>query len=157
MAPSDSNILVVDDEADIQEVLERRLAQAGYHCVTASSADQAAQLLQGDAFALMLLDIKMPRKSGMEFLPEIIAQYPHTWVVMMTAVANTVTAVKAMREGALDYITKPFNLDELRIRIEHALAKRALSLQNRGYQENPEPGVTWWRSVLGIWNSGYGS
>ncbi len=142
MAPDKISILAVDDEVDIQEVLERRLARAGYHCVTASSAGQAAQLLQGEAFALVLLDIKMPRKSGMEFLPEIIAQYPQTGVVMMTGVVDTVTAVKAMREGALDYVTKPFNLDELSIRIEHALAQRALSLQNRAESGLPrEPGT----------------
>jgi DNA-binding NtrC family response regulator len=138
MTRSDSNILVVDDNADFQELLARGLARAGYHCVTASGADQAAQLLQGEAFALVLLDIMMPGKSGMEFLPEIIARYPDTGVVMLTGVADTVTAVKAMREGALDYVTKPINLDELGIRMDHALARRALLLQNRDHQEKLE-------------------
>jgi two-component system NtrC family response regulator len=124
MATDKISILAVDDDANIQGVLERRLTRAGYHCVTASSADQAAQLLQGEAFALVLLDIRMPGKSGMEFLPEIIDRYPQTGVVMVTGVADTATAEKAMREGALDYVTKPFNLDALGIRIDHALARR---------------------------------
>ena len=154
MAPDKISILAVDDDGDIRELLERRLDRAGYHCVTASSADQAAQLLQEEPFALVLLDIKMPRKSGMEFLPEIIAQYPQTGVVMMTGVADPFTAAKAMREGALDYVTKPFNLDELSGRIEHALAKRALSLQNRAEPGLPREPGTWGRTARGNWNSG---
>jgi DNA-binding NtrC family response regulator len=142
MATDKISILAVDDDANIQGILERRLTRAGYHYVTAYSADQAAQLLQGEAFALVLLDIRMPGKSGMQFLPEIIAQYPHTGVVMMTGVTDPYPAVKAMREGALDYVTKPFNLDELGIRVEHALAQRAPSLQNRAGPGLPgEPGM----------------
>jgi putative two-component system response regulator len=143
MTPGKASILVVDDEVNIREVLERWLARAGYHCVTASSADQAAQLLQQEPFALVLLDIIMPGKSGMEFLPEIIAQYPDTGVVMMTAVTDPAIAVKARGEGALDYVAKPINLDALSIRIEHALirmehavAQRTLILQNRDYRLN---------------------
>jgi DNA-binding NtrC family response regulator len=138
MAPDKVSILAVDDEANIRELLERGLARAGHGCVTASSAGQAAQLLQREAFALVLLDIMMPGKSGIELLFDITIQYPDTGVIMMTGVADTATAVKAMRDGALDYVTKPFNLDELTIRIEHALARRDLFLQNRGYQQNLE-------------------
>lgn len=138
MSPDKISILAVDDEANIREVLKRGLAWAGYQCVTVSSAGQAAQLLQQDAFALVLLDIMMPGKSGMELLFDITLQYPYTGVIMMTGVADTATAVKAMRGGAMDYVTKPFNLDELTIRIEHALARRDLLLQNKEYQENLE-------------------
>jgi DNA-binding NtrC family response regulator len=132
------SILAVDDEANIQTVLERVLMRAGYRCVTASSAAQASQLLQQGDFALVLLDIRMPGRSGMDLLSEIVVRYPDTGVVMMTAVVDTDTAVKAMRQGALDYLTKPCNLDELTTRIEHALSRRALLLQNRKYQENLE-------------------
>lgn len=126
MDPGKISILAVDDEANILEVLERGLAWAGYRCVTASSAGQAAQLLQQEAFALVLLDIMMPGKSGMELLSEINVQYPNTRVVMMTGVVDTAIAVKAMLGGALDYVTKPFDLDELITRVEHALARHAL-------------------------------
>jgi len=138
VSPDEVSILAVDDEANIRTVLERVLVRAGYHCVTASSAAQASQLLQQGAFALVLLDIMMPGRSGMDLLSEITVRYPDTGVVMLTAVADTDTAVKAMRQGALDYLTKPCNLDELTIRIEHALSRRALLLQNRNYQENLE-------------------
>ena len=147
MAPDKISILAVDDDANIREMLERRLARAGYHCVVASSAGQAADLLQQEAFALVLLDIRMPGKSGMEFLPEIVDQYPHTGVIMITGVADKATAAKAVWQGAMDYITKPFNLDELGLRMEHALTRRGHSLQNRNYHGNVEA----------IWNSGYGS
>ncbi len=138
MTQSNVPILAIDDEANIRTVLERGLARAGYQCVTASSAAQAVQLLQQDAFALVLLDIMMPGKSGIELLFDITLQYPYTGVIMMTGVADTATAVKAMRGGAMDYVTKPFNLDELTIRIEHALVRRDLLLQNREYQKNLE-------------------
>lgn len=138
MAPDKVSILAVEDEAAIRELLERGLTRAGYRCVTASSFGQAAQLLYHETFALVLLDIMMPGKSGMELLPEIIAQCPDTGVIMMTGVADTATAVKAMREGALDYLTKPFDLNVLAARIEHALARRALILQNREYQQKLE-------------------
>jgi DNA-binding NtrC family response regulator len=138
MDPDKISILAVDDEPDIRELLQRGLAGAGYRCVTASSFGQAAQLLYRETFALVLLDIMMPGKSGMELLPEIIAQCPDTVVIMMTGVADTATAVKAMREGALDYLSKPFDLNILTTRIEHALARRDLLLQNREYQKNLE-------------------
>jgi len=155
MATDKISILAVDDEADIREVLERSLGRAGYQCVTAASAEQAAQLLQGGAFALVLLDIKMPGKSGMEFLPELIDQYPHTAVVMLTGVADPLTAAKAMREGALDYVIKPLNLDELIIRIKHALAKCALLSQNWAEPALPrEPGTHGGELARGNWNSG---
>lgn len=138
MSPGKVSILAVDDDANIRTVLERVLERAGYHCVTASSAEQASQLLEQGTFALVLLDIMMPGRSGMDLLSEIVVRYPDTGVVMMTVVVDTDTAVKAMRQGALDYLTKPCNLDELTIRIEHALSRRALLLQNRDYQENLE-------------------
>jgi DNA-binding NtrC family response regulator len=138
MAPDKVSILAVDDESNIRELLERVLVRAGYHCVTAASAAQASQLLQQGDFDLVLLDIMMPGRSGMDLLSEIAVRHPDTGVVMMTAVMDTDTAVKAMRQGALDYLTKPCNLDELTIRIEHALSRRALLLQNREYQENLE-------------------
>jgi DNA-binding NtrC family response regulator len=138
MTPSKISILAVDDEANIREVLERGLSRAGYHCVTTSSADRAAQLLKREAFPLVLLDIMMPGKSGLELLPEILFRYPDTGVVMMTGMTDTATAVKAMLEGALDYVIKPFNLDDLITRIEHDLAQRTLMLQNRDHQHNLE-------------------
>ena len=138
MSPSKVRILAVDDDESTLEVLHRTLSRNGYVCLSAQNVVDAALLLQNEEIDLLILDINMPGKSGIEFLPEVVAQYPDLAVLMMTAVVDTTTAVNAMRYGAYDYVTKPVNLDEFTIRIEHALEKRALVLQNRDYQQNLE-------------------
>jgi FixJ family two-component response regulator len=85
-------------------------------------------------FDLVLMDIKMPGLSGMEALPQIITNHPDTCVIMMTAVVDTETAVQAMKLGAYDYVTKPFDLDDLNMRVQKALERRKLVLENRDYQ-----------------------
>ena len=137
MDPDKICILAVDDEANIREVLERGLARAGYHCVIASSAGQGSHLLQQEAFALVLLDVMMPGASGMELLHELVVRYPDTGVVMMTGVVDTATGGKVMREVALDYVTKSFDLDKLTTRMEHALARRALLFAEPGLPTEP--------------------
>jgi len=82
----------------------------------------------------VLMDIKMPGLSGMEALPQMVTNHPDTCVIMMTAVVDTETAVQAMRLGAYDYVTKPFDLDDLSMRVEKALERRKLLLENRDYQ-----------------------
>lgn len=134
MSNGSARILVVDDEESIRKLLERGLTQAHYRCATAQSAEHAAEVLQREEFDLVFLDIRMPGKSGMEFLPEITTQHPDTAVVMLTGVGELSTAVQAMRGGAYDYATKPLDLAELVIRIEHALSRRALVLEKRMYQ-----------------------
>jgi len=85
-------------------------------------------------FDLVLMDIKMPGLSGMEALPQLVTNHPDTCVIMMTAVVDTETAVQAMKLGAYDYVTKPFDLDDLGMRVEKALERRKLILENRDYQ-----------------------
>ena len=129
-----ARILAVDDEENIRVMLKRGLARAGYEVVTAQSADQATELLKTEKFDLVLQDITMPGKSGMDFLPEIIAKYPELAVIMLTGIADVSTGVRAMRGGAYDYVNKPVSLADLIIRIEHALSKRAPLAENREYQ-----------------------
>ena len=76
----------------------------------------------------------MPSKSGIELLPEIKASYPDTALVMATATTDTNIAVQCMKQGAYDYITKPFYLDEVILSVDRALEKRRLELENKGYQ-----------------------
>jgi putative two-component system response regulator len=80
------------------------------------------------------MDIKMPGLSGMEALPQMVTNHPDTCVIMMTAVVDTETAVQAMKLGAYDYVTKPFDLDDLGMRVEKALERRKLLLENRDHQ-----------------------
>ena len=131
-------ILVVDDEENAREVLQRRLAQSGYQCTVASNTVDAGELLKREAFSLMLLDITMPGQSGIDYLPEVVAQHRDTAIVMLTAVGDTSIAVRAMREGAYDYITKPVAHSELIFKVERALERRATTLQVRQYQEQLE-------------------
>lgn len=137
--PSDrTRILVVDDEESGREVLCRMLKQHGHHCEAAPNSHDAEELLKRKAFSLMLLDVIMPGKSGIDYLPEVVAKYPDMAVVMLTALADTSIAVNAMREGAYDYITKPVNLNEFIFKVERAFNRHAERLENRQYQDQLE-------------------
>ena len=141
MAEKQETILVVDDEAVVRELLYQSLSQEGYLCETAGDADQALDRITNVLPALVLLDINMPGKSGMELLPEIIAKYPDTAVIMVTAVSNIETAIKLLKMGAYDYVIKPINLNVLTVSIDRALDRRRLILENRSYQLHLEEKV----------------
>ena len=132
---SNESILVVDDDAAISRTYARGLRRVGYHCEIAGTADEADRTLQSKEFDLMLLDIGMPGKSGMQFLTELRERYPHMAIVMVTGNDELDTAVSAMREGANDYIVKPVPLTLLAFRVEQVLSRRALILENNAYRE----------------------
>jgi len=127
--------LIVDDEPMIRRLLHVKLSRQGYHCEEASSAAEALDKLKTYPADLITLDMKMPGKSGMELLPELKSHYLDTAVIMMTAVAEANLAIQCMRLGADDYITKPFNLDEVVLNVEKTLEKRMLELKIKEYQE----------------------
>jgi len=134
-------ILIVDDEELVRELLYQKLSGEGYQCQKAGSAAQALDELKSNPVALVILDIKMPGKSGMELLPDLRVKYPDTAVIMATAIADAGTAIRCMRGGAYDYITKPFNLDEVVLSVGRALERRRLELENRDYQQHLEQRV----------------
>ena len=141
MARQQEKLLIVDDEAPIRRVLRQRLSAEGYECREADSAEQALKTLAETPIALTILDIKMPGKSGIELLPEIKSDYPDTAVIMATAVSEVNIAVQCMKQGADDYICKPFNLEELSIAVQRALERRRLRLEIREYQQYLEEKV----------------
>ena len=112
MESRQERILIVDDEESIRTLLSRKLSSEGYRCETADSAEGALEKIEGNSTILTILDIKMPGKSGAELLPEIRARYPHTAVIMATAVNDISIAIQCMKQGADDYVCKPFSLDE---------------------------------------------
>ena len=112
------------------EMLERALTARGLDCVTAGSAVQAAELLATEDFDLLLLDMLMPGKSGMELL-RVVANHPQMAVVVLSAFADAFAASKALKFGADDYVTKPANFDELAARMERAIERRTMLGQNR--------------------------
>jgi DNA-binding response OmpR family regulator len=127
-------ILIVDDEDAIRSMLTRKLESDGYHCDVAADGKEALWKAFMKDFDLVLMDIKMPGLSGMEALPQMVTNHPDICVIMITAVVDAKTAVQAMRLGAYDYVTKPFDLDDLGMRVEKALERRNLLLENRDYQ-----------------------
>ena len=132
-------ILIVDDDEKLFQMLEIALTRAGFTCTTASNAGLAADRLREQEFELVILDIDMPGKSGIEFLPEIKQYHPYTAVIMLTGNDDLTTAVGALQDGAYDYVTKPVrSMLELTQRIERALANRAQLLEIHRYQENLE-------------------
>jgi putative two-component system response regulator len=128
-------LLIVDDEDAIRRLLHQKLSREGYPCEEANNAAQALETLKTSPIAVVILDIKMPDKSGIELLPEIKSGYPDTAVIMATAVTEINVAIQCLKLGAEDYICKPFNMDEVAMAIQKALEKRRLKLEIRGYQQ----------------------
>jgi putative nucleotidyltransferase with HDIG domain len=138
MASHGPRILIVDDEANIRRLLHVKLARQGCDCEEAGSATEALDKMKAHAADLVMLDMKMPGRSGMDLLTELKADYPDTAVIMATAVAEANLAIQCMRLGADDYITKPFNLDEVVLGVQKTLEKRMLELKIKEYQEHLE-------------------
>ncbi|OGN95224.1 MAG: hypothetical protein A2Y89_02430 [Chloroflexi bacterium RBG_13_51_18] len=121
-------ILIVDDEKTVRRSLNKALTMNGFSCDEAASADEAMAFLKNKPADLIILDIMMPGTSGKELLPELKRSYPDTAVVMATAVVEPDTIVNCMKNGAHDYITKPFDVDQLLYNIQTVLDKRNLEL-----------------------------
>ena len=134
MAEERERLLVVDDEEAVRSLLRRILEEAGYEVFTAANGQQAFGKVLEHRVGLVLLDVKMPGLSGMEVLPKLIDQWPNICVIMVTAMADAGTAIEAMKIGAYDYITKPFNRDDVIIRVKKALEKRHLQLLEEEYK-----------------------
>jgi putative two-component system response regulator len=141
MMAKQEKILIVDDEQTIRRLLKQMLSNEGYHCQEAGNAEEALEKLRNYAISLVLLDIKMPGKSGIELLPEIKTGYSDTAVIMATAVNEISVAIQCLKHGADDYICKPFNLDEVSLVVQRALEKRHLQLKIREYQQHLEETV----------------
>jgi len=131
-------ILVVDDEENIRSLLQELLTAAGYRCDLAKDGQEALEKIRSTPYGLILADVLMPVKSGMELLREARAICPDLGFIMITAVYDTEIAVEAMRLGADNYLLKPFNLTEVALSVEKALRRRQLVLENRDYQLNLE-------------------
>ncbi len=123
-------ILVADDEQSMREFLDIMLKKEGYKVSLASNGEEVAKLVENDLFDLVLLDIRMPKLDGISTLRKIKASTPETIVIMITAYASADTAIKAMKEGAYDYITKPFKVEEIKLIIKNALEKKNLQREN---------------------------
>ena len=115
-------IMVVDDEKGICQNVEKILSKNNYEVICALSAAEALERMKTESFDLMISDIVMPGMNGLELLKQVKTEWPKTRTLMMTAYASTDTALKAIRLGALDYVSKPFTPDELRTVVQKAMA-----------------------------------
>ena len=142
MVPPDiPRCLVVDDEPRLRQVLMRLMELDGFRCLEASNGVEALALLATNQVPLVLSDLRMPQMDGIELLRQIRTRHPDVAVVMITAVADVEVAVSCLAIGAMDYLTKPFHLEEVRARVIQALEKRRLIIENRDYQERLEDRV----------------
>ena len=133
--------VVVDDEPRLRQVLVRLMEADGFRCKEAASGVEALEVLAQEPAMLVISDLRMPRMDGTDLLRQIRARYPDTAVMMITAVADVDVAVSCLSMGAMDYLTKPFHLEEVRARVAQAMEKRRLILDNREYQERLEQRV----------------
>jgi putative two-component system response regulator len=135
--------LVVDDEPRLRQVLVRLMRRDGFECADAANGAEAVAQLEraeaaGERFSIVMSDLRMPEMDGVELLRRVRERWSDVAVVMITAVSDVDTAVSCLAMGAMDYLTKPFHLEEVRARVRQALEKRRLLLENREYQHGLE-------------------
>jgi len=126
-----SRILVVDDERSMREFLEIFFRREGFEVSTAADAQTAILCMENDDIDVVITDMQMPEGSGLDVLHAARDISPDAVVIVITAFASTDSAIAAMKEGAYDYITKPFKVDEMRLVVEKALEKKVLARENR--------------------------
>ncbi len=133
--PEKISILIVDDEDSVRDALLNWFLEDGYEVEAAENAKKALQMLEGRNYNIILTDIKMPGMDGLELHRRIRSLNRETIVIIMTAFASVETAVQALKEGAFDYVTKPFDPDDLSHLIRNAAAQIALRSENRALRE----------------------
>jgi cyclic di-GMP phosphodiesterase len=139
IAGSPAVCLLVDDDPDLRRAMAHVLEGMGLACIEAGTGEEALAVLQRvGELPLLVSDISMPGLDGVGLLREVRRRYPDMAVVMLSGVREAETAVDCLLAGALDYITKPALLGEIRSRIQRAIEKRDLLIQNRFYQQNLE-------------------
>jgi DNA-binding NtrC family response regulator len=124
-------LLVVDDDLAMREMIVSLFVERGFAVQQAASADEALECLRDVEYDVVLSDIKMPGRSGIEMVGEIREMRPETPVVLMTAFGSIDSVIESMRAGAFDYITKPFETESVMITIDRAIEHRALEEENR--------------------------
>ena len=133
--------LVVDDEPRLRSVLVQLLERDGFRCREAGTGVEGLQAMEADPAPLVISDLRMPEMDGVTLLGQLVQRWPDTAVLMISALADVDMAVKCLQLGALDYVSKPFNLEEVRARVKQALERRQLKLELKSYQHSLEERV----------------
>ncbi len=129
--PNLAQILLIDDEAESCKALSLLLQRSGYTIKSCLSGEEALDILNSQFFDLVISDLLLPDVNGIDILKHIKENSPETSVILITGNASAESAVEAMKEGALDYITKPFNFERLKIQVAKALEKSRLVIENQ--------------------------
>jgi DNA-binding NtrC family response regulator len=124
--PAGLKILLVDDEPDFNLLVAEALTDAGHQVATAANGEEALSLITSELFDVMVCDIRLPKLDGLSLFRRTRQESPDTTVILMTAYAAIQDAVGAVKEGAYDYLTKPFDIDELTLRMKRIAEHRAL-------------------------------
>ena len=130
-----AHLLVVDDDPVAVDLLQEVLSKEGYDVVTALSGEEAIARGLDNLFDIVITDVRMGDKDGMEVLRSFKKSAPETTVIMITAFGSIETAIEAIRQGAFDYISKPFKLDEIKFTVRRALEQRRLLQENKFYRQ----------------------
>ena len=147
-----STVLIVDDEPGVRDAV-RMVFEDTCEVLQAATGEQALEVLQGNEVDLVMLDHRMPGESGIDVLPRLLAVDPSIVVVLATAVRDVRMAVEAMRRGAYDYLTKPFDVEEIRLVVRRGLEKRALAREvvslRSALAEGPPPAPNGFEGMVG--------
>src|SRR4051812_40214774 len=127
MLPEKKQVLIVDDEPNLRKILAAQLSRDGYDVLLAEDGEQGLSLLREHHIDLVITDLKMPKVDGMTLLRHALAEHAELPIVMITAHGTVDTAVEALKLGAFDYLTKPFDKDEVRQIVAKALKTRELA------------------------------
>jgi two-component system, NtrC family, response regulator AtoC len=127
MLPEKKQVLIVDDEPNLRKILSAQLTRDGYDVMIAEDGEQGLSMLKEHHIDMVITDLKMPKVDGMTLLKEALREDPELPVVMITAHGTVDTAVEALKSGAFDYLTKPFDKDEVRQIVAKALKTKELS------------------------------
>jgi len=146
--PETVRIIVVDDEDSVRKRCVRLLAKRGFQAVGATDGAVALDMVRRNACDIMLVDIRMPGMDGIKLLEHVKAFNPEVDVIMMTGYAAVDSAVKAMKCGACDYLTKPFELDQLLQAVRAVVARKCLVEDKPQHKTEPRlpgtDGMCWW-------------
>ncbi len=141
-----ARLLIVDDEFSVRDSLDHWFRKDGYEVETAADATTAIAAMKSALFDVVLLDVRLPGMDGMRLLERIRDEFPQTIVVMITAFASVDTAVRALKLGAADYVTKPVNPEELSHVVAQALAQRRCATKTGNSAERSTKSLTSGRS-----------
>ena len=142
MTEEQVNVLVVDDEESVRNLLQRILNEAGYNVDTAADGQEALYKISLGEIHVVLADIKMPNMSGLEVLRKLTADSPDYCVIMVTSTTDLKTAVEALKLGAYDYITKPFDRNEVTQKVLKAISKWKRQLQEKNRYLEMQKSIT---------------